>query len=86
MKLWFGHIAPAGALLLFITSTLRLSAETYDLVGDWSENANPNGVWAYREASNPLPHVEAWQRNLGGWDSPQSAWADSEDGNNRLPV
>ena len=56
-----------------------------DLKVDWSDAANPNGVWTYREGSNALPHVAWWQRNAGGWTSAQPGWADSEDGNDRAP-
>jgi hypothetical protein len=58
----------------------------YDLQTDWSDAANPNGVWAYREGSNNLPHVNSWQSTLGGWSTAQPAWSRSENGSNRLPV
>lgn len=61
------------------------SAQLYDLRADWSETSNPNGVWSYRHGDTPLPHVDAWQRNLGGWTSFQPGWARSEDTNTRLP-
>lgn len=61
-----------------------------DLVSDWSDETNPNGVWSYNEGTNPLPAVEWWQRDLGrdlgGWDTAQPAWAEAEDASNRLPV
>ncbi len=57
----------------------------WSLQGDWSERANPYGAWSYREGTTPLPHVDWWQKILGGWTRPQPGWADSEDGNNRLP-
>lgn len=60
-------------------------SEMFDLKTDWSETANPNGRWSYLEGSNPLPHVDAWQRVLGGWSTFQPGWARSEDGSNRLP-
>ncbi len=60
-------------------------AQVFDLVADWSETANPNGAWTYMEGSNPLPHVDWWQRQLGGWTSAQPGWARSEDANTRLP-
>jgi hypothetical protein len=60
-------------------------AQTYDLQADWSEKSNPNGVWTYRHGGKPLPHVDAWQRNLGGWGVHQPGWARSEDDNTRLP-
>ena len=38
----------------------------YDLATDWSDTNNPNGAWIYREGTNALPHVAAWQKVLGG--------------------
>src|SRR5262245_29509841 len=58
---------------------------TYNVRTDWSETANPNGVWTYAHGSTPLPHVDSWQRTLGGWSQPQPGWARSEDTNTRLP-
>lgn len=57
----------------------------WDLHSEWSERNNPNGAWSYREGANALPHVDWWQQNLGGWARPQPGWAESQDGNNRLP-
>ncbi len=62
------------------------SAAVHDLVADWSYEENPNGAWSYNEREYPLPHVDWWQRTIGGWSEAQPAWADSEDGNDRLPV
>jgi hypothetical protein len=61
------------------------ASEIYDVQADWSNTSNPNGTWGYREADNFLPAVESWQRTLGGWTTAQPGWAESEDGNNRLP-
>src|SRR6266545_5988916 len=60
------------------------SAATYDLAADWSNAANPNGVWTYREGTNALPSVADWTP-LG---SPvvQPAWAPSSAGGNFLPA
>lgn len=63
-----------------------LSAQTYNVKTEWSETTNPNGVWSYVSPLGPLPRVDWWQRNLGGWTSAQPAWALSEDSNNRLPM
>jgi hypothetical protein len=57
----------------------------YDLTFDWSDSANPNGPWAYREGTNLLPHVAAWQGLAGDFTSPQPAWARSESGTTNLP-
>jgi hypothetical protein len=42
-------------------------------------------VWSLRQGATPLPHVDAWQRTLGGWNTFQPGWARSEDANTRLP-
>ena len=71
-------------VLLELGSTAQ--AVDYSVKSDWSDAANPNGAWMYREGGNALPHVASWQSSLGGWTSPQPAWAESENANNRLPV
>lgn len=60
-------------------------AIVWDFDADWSETQNPNGVWSLLEGENPLPHIASWQSSLGGWSQPQPGWAESENGNNRLP-
>jgi hypothetical protein len=57
----------------------------YDLREDWSELANPNGVWSYREGINALPHVSAWQGLSGDFGSAQPAWARFATGTSNLP-
>ena len=47
---------------------------TYDLKTDWSDVSNPNGVWSYREGTNLLPHVAAWEEPAFGTNV-QPAWA-----------
>jgi hypothetical protein len=49
------------ALALGFTAGLYASTVTYDLTSDWSNSANPNGVWSYDQGSTPLP----FQSNLG---------------------
>jgi hypothetical protein len=56
-----------------------------DVTFDWSDAENPNGVWSYREGENPLPFVDAWERNQGHWATSQPGWARSEEANTRLP-
>ena len=63
----------------------RASGAVYDLKTQWSDAANPNGVWTYREGANALPHIASWQSALGGYTSAQPGWARSENGNDRLP-
>lgn len=73
------------AIALVLWGGVSVSGQTWDLRSDWSNSNNPNGVWTYREGTNALPFVASWQSALGGWTSPQPGWADSENGNNRLP-
>jgi hypothetical protein len=71
------------ALLVFFIGTALSRADIFDLTADWSNDSNPNGVWSYNEGNNPLPHVDDWQSAFPGWG--QEGWAESENGNNRLP-
>jgi hypothetical protein len=71
-------------VLCVATSTHAIGA-VYDLKADWSDAANPNSVWTYREGNNALPHVASWQSSLGGYTSPQPGWARSENGSDRVP-
>lgn len=61
------------------------AATTYDLKTDWSDQANPNGPWSYRQGSDVLPHVADWQGLAGDFTGVQPAWARSETGNTNLP-
>jgi hypothetical protein len=56
----------------------------WDLSTDWSDSANPNGVWTYREGSNPLPFIADWTP-LGS-DSVQPAWSPGAVPGNHLPA
>ena len=71
------------ALVIFTVATAR--AVTYDLNADWSDSANPNGVWTYREGTNALPHVTAWQGLSGDFVTAQPAWARNAVGSSNLP-
>lgn len=66
-------------------STLSASL-VYDLKMDWSDAANPNGPWSYREGNNALPHVADWQGLSGDFTAVQPAWARFETGSSNLPV
>ncbi len=61
------------------------AAAVYDLKTDWSDVANPNGPWSYREGNNLLPHVNDWQGLSGDFTGVQPAWARNETGNMNLP-
>ena len=56
----------------------------YDLNADWSDASNPNGVWAYREGLNALPHVADWTP-LGSTVA-QPAWSRLGTDPNFLPA
>lgn len=45
-------IAAIGA----IGFALSAQAATYDLAGDWSDSANPNGAWSFVQGSTALAH------------------------------
>jgi len=56
-------------LLLGLCAPVAPAQVTSSLRGDWSDTANPNGVWAYRQGDAAL--------NTGTWNSdftPQLAW------------
>lgn len=72
-----------AALVLVLGA--RAQAGVYDLESQWSDAANPNGVWTYRAGSVVVPHVSSWQSTIGGWNSAQPGWAFSENGNERVP-
>jgi hypothetical protein len=59
-----------AAILFFLA--FPSVAQTFDLKADWSDSANPNGVWLYRAGSTVLPHVTSWP--VGGFVS-QQGWA-----------
>jgi hypothetical protein len=64
---------------------LLTGGAVHDATADWSDAANPNGPWSYREGANALPHIASWQSGLGGYTSPQPGWARSENGTDRIP-
>ena len=59
--------------------TVTLSPPTFvmtsDLNSDWSEVANPNGVWTYQVGSSVLPHFED-VTSVYGFSTPQTGWAE----------
>jgi hypothetical protein len=59
----------------------------YSLTGQWSNTANPNGPWTYREGNDALPLISAYSfgGTVPGFTS-QPAWAPSNTGGNFLPV
>jgi hypothetical protein len=54
-----------------IASSAAAHAQTvYDLKNDWSDNANPNGVWQYRAATTNLVHAPDWTNSSLGYVQP----------------
>lgn len=68
-----------------LLSTLP-AAIVFDLKTDWSDFANPNGPWSYRQGNDVLPHVNDWQGLSGDFTGVQPAWARVETGNANLPA
>jgi hypothetical protein len=60
----------AAILLLSLASIPSASAAVYDLVTDWSDASNPNGVWTY---GTPFSSVT---RSSDPWGTPQPSWGD----------
>ncbi len=82
MKTWISLFS--GLMLVsFVVGTTQ--ATTYDLNANWSDSSNPNGVWTYREGTNSLPHVSAWQGLSGDFVTAQPAWARNATGSSNLP-
>ncbi len=82
-------IAAAHGALRAARASEKLTAsgrDRYDLATDWGDSANPNGPWTYREGTNALPRVAAWQRGDGTYSGEQPGWARSESGDDRVPL
>ncbi|MDA1276791.1 MAG: immunoglobulin domain-containing protein [Verrucomicrobia bacterium] len=58
----------------------------YDLGSNWSDTANPNGVWSYNEGINPLPFAASWLGGTRTFAAPQPAWARSANGTGHIPA
>jgi hypothetical protein len=74
-----------STLLLVLCSTLP-AATIYDLKTDWSDTNNPNGVWAYRQGSNTLPHNDVSVCCGGPSAGITGAWAPSPFAGDFLPL
>ncbi len=48
------------SVAILVSATFGCPASAYDLKTDWSDSANPNGPWAYREGTTVLPHTSSW--------------------------
>jgi hypothetical protein len=74
-------LAVCTSSLVFSASAQAPAPQLHDLAAEWSDAANPNGAWTYREGNNALPSV-VWTQ--AGY--PQPAWAPSNVPGNYLPA
>jgi len=76
-----------GQTGMFLPLGVSIASATtiYDLVADWSDAGNPNGVWTYREGIDALPSVADWFFFNNG-AAVQPAWSPSTNGGNFLPA
>jgi hypothetical protein len=59
-------VTKGSLIALAITSLIWTSAShaaSYNLTSDFSSTTNPNGVWSFVYAGNPLPHQASAQNN-----------------------
>ncbi len=75
MKSRLGVTRPFLAILIALAQPC-LATVAWDIQVEWSDAANPNGVWVFREGGNVLGHVAAWQQPGLGYVQP--AWAVGE--------
>ncbi len=78
-------IAAAFAVVL-LSFFPALAGTVYDVTSQWSDVNNPNGVWAYRQGTSPLPHVSSFALALGEFSAPQPAWSVCDSCSSRLPA
>ena len=66
-----------AVIILALTLARSAAAATYDLNTDFSDTANPNGVWTYNAAQGvPFPtHLPDWDPNRLAWSTVQPGWA-----------
>ena len=57
----------------------------WDLKKDWSDTANPNGVWSLKEGDNLIPALTSGWQVLAGWSEAQLGFAEAATGNQRIP-
>lgn len=77
----------AVAMLWGVSISLTASATTFSLSENWSNTADPNGPWSYRQGSTDLPLVPDW--TAGGSvpeDCDQPARAPSNQPGDFLPA
>ena len=68
---------------IFLAAAISGYASTvYDLNTDWSDAANPNGPWTYRQGTTALPSQANWLP--GQFSGVQPAWAVAASGLNHV--
>ncbi len=65
-----------GAVFSFFTPLLN--AQSWDLVNDWSDLVNPNGVWSYNVSGTPLTSQMGW--GPGMFPVAQPVWSNGVNG------
>ena len=64
-----------------------LALPVWDLTADWSDTANPDGAWTFRDGGVPLPAaVSAWQGLSNVFSTAQPAWTTSTTQISSLPA
>jgi len=85
-----GTLAVAGASAALAQESAAeiapTATTTYSLVSNWSDTANPNGTWKYRQGSSALPSVPDFDFAGSSPWTPQPAWAPSNNAGNFLPA
>ena len=67
------------------TEMTPAATTTYSLGANWSDAANPNGTWTYRQGSFALPSVPNFDFAGSVAMKPQPAWAPSNTAGEYLP-
>ncbi len=74
--------APLALLCAALWAPVQaVAAVSYDLAGDWSTTANPDGAWTYRQGGAALPlhainvfGIAGWNGWVPGGSAPPPAW------------
>jgi hypothetical protein len=80
-----GQLVGAVVMLFATVPLTPVRADTiFDLAVDWSDVANPNGVWSYNHGSNPITtHQSVYAPH--DFQVPQPAWAAAPGGIGHTP-
>jgi hypothetical protein len=73
-----------GAVAMVVAAIATTPVSAYDLKTDWSDSANPNGPWSYREGSIVLPHTGNWTAGVS-FPVTQPAYQPANANGNFLP-